>query len=331
MSAIKIETVSLVTTDNKENNLANYRKYIDDAGANGVQLLVLPEYSSTGLAKNISMNYISAEEKELFEKNAEPVPEGETVKMIIERANKYNMYVAWTMIERDKFYTDRIYNTAVLVGPEGYVGSYRKVHRAGTEKMMFLAGDKGSDVFDTSIGKIGFIICFDKTYPDTVRALKLKGAEIIINPTAWPGLDQRLGKLDLSMQFHRYAGRCRAMENGVFYVDCNLGCNPEDKMNAEGGHARIMTPAGEILAETGWNEEKIVVTADPQASIAEYYEKMGITEEQHLDMLKKRQRLHDKAAIATDVAMTNIRFYGSALCNTLMDLPTAWKVKGKLK
>ena len=58
---------------------------------------------------------------------------------------------------------------------------------------------------------------------------------------------------------------------------------------------------------------------------------MGISEEQHLDMLKKRQRLHDKAATAADVAMTNIRFYGSALCNTLMDLPTAWKVKGKLK
>lgn len=328
MGTVRIECVSLVTTDSKETNLKNYVKYIEDAAANGVNILVLPEYSSTGLPDDISMNYVSKAEKKHFEDNAELIPQGETVQLMMEQAKKHDLYIAWTMIERDQFYEDRIYNTAVLVGPEGLVGTYRKVHRAGTEKMMFLAGDRGSEVFDTAYGKVGLIICFDKNSPDTVRALKLKGAEIIINPTAWPGLDRRLGDLDISMQLHRYAGRNRAIENGVVYVDCNLGCRPEDTLNAEAGHARIMTPLGEILAETkGWGEDKIVADLDPQASIAAYYEAMHLTPEEHLAMLRKQQDKHEKYMALGDVILTNIRFYGSAVLNNVFDFPTMLKYR----
>ena len=332
MSTVRIECVSLVTTDSKKTNLKNYVRYIEDAAANGVNILVLPEYSSTGLPDDISMNYVSQAEKKHFEENAELIPQGETVQLMMEQAKKHDLYICWTMIERDQFYEDRIYNTAVLVGPEGLVGTYRKVHRAGTEKMMFLAGDKGSDVLDTAYGKVGLIICFDKNSPDTVRALKLKGAEIIINPTAWPGLDRRLGDLDISMQLHRYAGRNRAIENGVVYVDCNLGCRPEDTLNAEAGHARIMTPLGEILAETkGWGEDKIVADLDPQASIAAYYEAMHLTPEEHLAMLRKQQDKHEKYMALGDVILTNIRFYGSAVLNNVFDFPNMLRYRKRMK
>ncbi len=332
MSMVRIECVSLVTTDSKKTNLENYVRYIEDAAANGVKLLMFPEYSSTGLPDDISMNYVSKAEKQHFEENAELIPQGETVQLMMEQAKKHDLYVCWTMIERDQFYADRIYNTAVLVGPEGLVGTYRKVHRAGTEKMMFLAGDKGSDVFDTAFGKIGFIICFDKNSPETVRSLKLKGAEIILNPTAWPGLDRRLGNLDPSMQLHRYAGQNRAMENGVVYVDCNLGCRPEDTLNAEAGHARVMTPLGEILAETkGWGEDKIVVDIDPQQAIADYYKAMGFTPEEHLAMLREQQDKYEKRMALGDVILTNIRFYGSAIGNTILDFPTMLKYRKRKK
>ena len=332
MSKVRIECVSLVTTDRKKTNLENYVRYIEDAAANGVKLLMFPEYSSTGLPDDISMNYVSKAEKQHFEENAELIPQGETVQLMMEQAKKHDLYICWTMIERDQFYADRIYNTAVLVGPEGLVGTYRKVHRAGTEKMMFLAGDKGSEVFDTSFGKVGFIICFDKNSPETVRNLKLKGAEIILNPTAWPGLDRRLGNLDPSMQLHRYAGQNRAMENGVVYVDCNLGCRPGDTLNAEAGHARVMTPLGEILAETkGWEEDKIVVDIDPQQAIADYYRAMGFTPEDHLAMLQKQQDKYEKRMALGDVILTNIRFYGSAVGNTILDFPTMLQYRKRAK
>ncbi|MBO4445992.1 MAG: carbon-nitrogen hydrolase family protein [Clostridia bacterium] len=332
MGKVRIECVSLVTTDSKKKNLENYVKYIEDAAANGVNILVLPEYSSTGLPDDISMNYVSAAERRHFLENAELIPQGETVSLMCEKAKEHGLYICWTMIEQDQFYDDRIYNTAVLVGPEGLVGTYRKVHRAGTEKMMFLAGDKGSDVFDTAYGKVGLIICFDKNSPDTVRALKLKGAEIIINPTAWPGLDRRLGNFDVSMQLHRYAGRNRAFENGVVYVDCNLGCRPDDTLNAEAGHSRIITPLGEIFAETkGWGESKIVVDIDPQEAIAEYYRKTNLTPAEHLRMLQEQQDKHEKYMALGDVILTNIRFYGSAVLNTVIDFPTRMKYRKLIK
>lgn len=325
---VRIECVSIVTTDSKETNLKNYIRYIEDAARNGVNILVFPEYSSTGLPNDVSMNRVSKDERKYFENNAELIPQGETVQLLCEQAAKHRIYLCWTMIERDQFYADRIYNTAVLVGPEGLVGTYRKVHRAGTEKMMFLAGDKGSDVFDTPYGKIGLIICFDKNSPDTVRNLKLKGAEIILNPTAWPGLDQRFGNWDISMQLHRYAGQNRAMENGVVYVDCNLGCLPNDTSNAEAGHSRIISPLGDILAETkGWGENKAIADIDPQAAITEYYKMMRFTPEEHLNLLKKQQDKHEKHMSHGDVILTNIRFYGSAIANTVLDFPNMLKYR----
>ncbi len=84
MSTVRIECVSLVTTDSKATNLKNYVKYIEDAAANGVNILVLPEYSSTGLPDDISMNYVSKAEKKHFEENAELIPQGETVQLMME-------------------------------------------------------------------------------------------------------------------------------------------------------------------------------------------------------------------------------------------------------
>ena len=149
MAKVRIACVSFVTTEDKQTNLNHFVQYIEDASRNGVNILVFPEYSSTGLSRDASMNRVSAAERMLFEDHAERIPQGETVRLMTEQAAKHRMYLCWTMIERDQFYADRIYNTAVLVGPEGLVGTYRKVHRAGTEKMMFLAGDQGSEVFDT--------------------------------------------------------------------------------------------------------------------------------------------------------------------------------------
>ena len=116
VAKVRIACVSLVTTEDKQTNLNHFVHYIEDASRNGVNILVFPEYSSTGLSKDASMNRVSAAERMLFEDHAERIPQGETVRLMTEQAAKHRMYLCWTMIERDQFYADRIYNTAVLEG-----------------------------------------------------------------------------------------------------------------------------------------------------------------------------------------------------------------------
>ncbi len=331
MANMKVEVVSLVTTDSKQTNLENFLRYMDDAAENGVDLIMFPEYSLTGLPDRISMNVLVPEEKAHFEANAEFIPEGPTVSAVMERAKERNLYVCWTMMEQDKYYSGRIYNTAVLVGPEGLVGTYRKVHRAGTEALCFCKGDSASDVFDTPFGKVGFIICFDKLFPETVRELKLKGAEIILSPTAWPGLDRRLGNLDPSMQLYRYAGPTRAVENGVVYIDANLGARPGQNGSAQGGHPRIVDAMGRYLTEGSWDEGKFIAELDPQASIAEYYDHLRLSKEQHLKLLQRQQEVFEKTHLFWETVRINIGFYGNALGKTALDLGNALLFKYVLK
>ena len=93
-----------------------------------------------------------------------------------------------------------------------------------------------------------------------------------------------------------------------------------------------MTPLGEILAETkGWEEDKIVVDIDPQQAIADYYRAMDFTPEEHLAMLREQQEKHEKRMALGDVILTNIRFYGSAVGNTVLDFPTMLKYRKRMK
>ena len=319
----RFETVSFVVTDDKAKNMATIGKYVAEAGANDVDLILFPELSTCGLPEDISMNTVSEEAKVYFAENAEYVPVGPTVKQMTEWARQYDMSIAWTMLEKDPYYPDRLYNTQVLVGPEGFVGKYHKVHLAGTEAYMEEAGTAYSEVFDTRLGKIGMVTCFDKVSPDTVRELKLRGAEIVLAPSAWPGLDQRLGDLDPIMQLYRYTGTSRTMENGVIFLETNWAANPGDKTNAEAGHARICDARGMSYGETGWTEGIVVADIDVKASLADYYKHLDLTEEEHLDHLQQKQDKHKKNSDTAGVALTNVKFYGSALLNTLLDADEA--------
>ena len=88
---------------------------------------------------------------------------------------------------------DRLYNSAVLVGPEGYVGRYRKLHLFMNEKDYFQPGDAGLPVFDIGACKVGMLVCFDWQFPEAWRVLALKGADVICHPAnlVLPGLAQR--------------------------------------------------------------------------------------------------------------------------------------------
>jgi len=179
------------------------------------------------------------------------------------------MYISWTMVEQDRVYCDRFYNTHVLVGPEGFVGKHSKAHLAGTERLYFYPG-KDCNVYDTTIGKIGMVTCVERNYPELSRCLKLAGAEIVISADAWPGLDKSLGEKDPYLCMHKQMGNSRAVENAVVFVDSNAACAAGITRVEEGlevGHARIVSPEGIELASTGWEEGVAMVEIDPQAAI----------------------------------------------------------------
>ena len=325
MSLIRIEALSMTAEPDKARNLVRFLSFMEESAARGTKLVLFPELSLTGLPENLSMAWPHQEFSDYFHANAERVPEGESVQKLIEKAKELGLYVCWSMSELDK--ENRFRNAAVLIGPEGYIGKYHKQNPAGTEVFQMEASREECPVFDTPIGKIGVLICYDKVFPAVVRQMKLKGAEIVLSPTAWPGMHRGLGGLDLMMQYHRWAGTNRALENGVVLVDANHSSHPGVKRSPEGGHSRIIHPLRGVVSETGWEETFAAAELDPQAAIEEYYAALGVSKEEHLQRLRAAQTRYEKRKLLRSVLAVNLRFYARAGIAFAADLVTALRYR----
>lgn len=160
-----------------EHNKALCRETISSCFSAGADLVLLPEL--------IVQGYV-ADREELWPV-AETIP-GPTVEEWTELAAKGNGYVVGGLVERDD---DRLYNSAIAIGPEGLVAHYRKVHLFAAEKHAFAPGDLGFPTAVTGLGTIGICVCYDLRFVEATRILALKGADLICVPTAWlPGFDQ---------------------------------------------------------------------------------------------------------------------------------------------
>lgn len=154
-------------------NLKSTLALIDEAAAAGARLILLPELCNTG--------YVFQTRQEAYSL-AESIPAGETVTAWMNAAQRYQAYIVAGICERDG---DNLYNSAVIIGPEGYIGTYRKLHLWGEEKLFFAAGNAGIPVFDTPIGRIAALICYDLWFPEAVRSCVVKQADIVCIPTNW--------------------------------------------------------------------------------------------------------------------------------------------------
>ena len=184
---------------------------------------VLPELFNTGY------NFVDAGEVASL---AEPV-DGQTYGAIAEFARLNSCYVAYGFAEQ----SGRIYNSAALVGPDGRVGLFRKVHLFYRETLFFSPGDLGFPVFDLPFGKVGMMICFDWIYPESTRTLALHGAQLILHPS------------NLVMPYCPDAMVTRCLENRVFAATTNRIGN-EDRGGISLtyiGKSEIISPRGEIL------------------------------------------------------------------------------------
>jgi predicted amidohydrolase len=157
----------------KDVNLDTSLGLIEQAAANGAKLLVLPELCNSG--------YVFKSREEAFSL-AEPIPDGPTVRRWEDAAASHDVYIAAGITERDG---DSLYNAAVLIGPSGYIGTFRKVHLWNEETLYFEPGNLGFPVFHTPIGRIGMAICYDGWFPETYRLNALAGADIVCVPTNW--------------------------------------------------------------------------------------------------------------------------------------------------
>ena len=157
----------------KDENLARSVALVERAAAGGAALVVLPELANTG--------YMFESRTEAFAL-AEPVPAGPSTQAWIEVARRCNTLIVAGIAERDG---ERLYNAAVVVGPTGWLGTYRKLHLWGDEHLVFEAGDKGLPLFHTPGGRLGVVICYDGWFPEVYRLLAMQGADVVAMPTNW--------------------------------------------------------------------------------------------------------------------------------------------------
>jgi N-carbamoylputrescine amidase len=158
---------------NKRTNVSRSVGFLEAAAERGAELVVLPELVNSG--------YVFRDRAEALEL-AEPVPDGETTATWLEAAARLELFVVAGIAERDG---GVLYNSAVIIGPNGYVGRFRKVHLWGDEKRVFSVGNLGFPVFEAPFGRLSVAICYDGWFPETYRAAALQGADILCVPTNW--------------------------------------------------------------------------------------------------------------------------------------------------
>ena len=205
---------------NKNRNLAVIAELVKRAKR--ASLLVLPELCTTGYV------FKSIDELRAL---AEPVPEGRTVRFLSKLAREHNTYIVCGIAEREG---DAFYNSAVLVGPEGFVGLYRKSHLFWNEKKFFEKGSTGFQVFELPFANVGIMICFDWIFPEAARTLALKGADVIAHP------------VNLVFPYAFTAAKTRAVENKVYVIMCNR-TGKERGLLFRGG-SLIVSPKMRVLA-----------------------------------------------------------------------------------
>jgi predicted amidohydrolase len=169
VAAIQTHAAAGEKTSNNDQELEAIHRACDE----GATMLVLPELGNSG--------YIFNSRDELSDL-AEPAFGGETTSMWAQVARERGVYICGGLAEVDR---GRFFNSAVLVGPEGFIGRYRKVHLWDEEKLFFEPGDLGLNVFHLPFGRVGVMICYDGWHPEVARILKLSGADLILDPTCW--------------------------------------------------------------------------------------------------------------------------------------------------
>lgn len=208
-------------------------------------LIVLPELFSTG--------YLFLNKDELHTL-AEPADNGITHDFIFTLCRRKNCAIVYGFAEKTK---DKIYNSAIMMAPQGIVGHYRKTHLFYEEWRLFSPGNLPFQVYDYQGVKIGILICFDYVYPEAMRTLALKGAQIVLLPA------------NLVLQFCPHAMITRSLENRIYTVLADRTGSDDRKIKKLRfiGNSQIVAPNAEVLVRVGTEECAKVINIDPDIAL----------------------------------------------------------------
>jgi len=244
-----------------EGDFARVAAYVERARADGVQLLALPEGALGGYLLSLDG---SAEPPPAFD------PAGPEIARVAALAGDMVVAVGYTEASGDY-----LYNSAVCVSGDGVLGHHRKVHQPLHEDAHFAAGDR-FEAFDTPVGRLGLMICYDKAFPEAARTLAMDGAEIIVCLSAWPGARTNpspdLAEDRWKRRFDLF-DRARALENQVVWLSANQsGTFGSLRFVAS---AKVVDPGGDVLADTGVFEGMAVASVDVGAALEMARRSMG--------------------------------------------------------
>lgn len=260
---IKVGIIQQSCGNDISNNLCKLHYNIEQVTTAGAQLVVLQELHNTPY-------FCQTEDTDMFNL-AEPIP-GPSTNIFSKIASLYGIVLVTSLFEKRA--PGLYHNTAVVFDRDGSMaGKYRKMHipddPAYYEKFYFTPGDLGFEPIQTSLGKLGVQVCWDQWYPEGARLMALKGAEILIYPTAigWESTDTNEEKIR-QLDAWTTVQRGHAVANGLPVIAVNrVGHEPDPSGQTNGiqfwGNSFVAGPQGEILAQAGnMEEENLVVELD---------------------------------------------------------------------
>lgn len=267
MKELKIGFLQQHNTADVRGNILRLAEGVADLARRGAELIVLQELHN-------SLYFCQVEDVNNFDL-AEPIP-GPSTQMFGELARQYGVVIVTSLFERRA--PGLYHNTAVVIERDGTIaGKYRKMHipddPAYYEKFYFTPGDLGFNPIDTSVGRLGVMVCWDQWYPEAARLMALRGAELLIYPTAIgyalsdePDEQQRQRRAWQTVQ------RGHAVANGLPVVTVNrVGFEPDPSGQTGGiqfwGTSFVAGPQGELFYEASEDEEEsIIVSIDMEHS-----------------------------------------------------------------
>ena len=264
---MKVGLVQQANTADRAANIEKLQRHIRQAAAEGAELVVLQELHN-------GLYFCQTEDTSLFDQ-AEPIP-GPSTELFGALAKELGIVLVLSLFERRA--PGLYHNTAVVLERDGFIaGKYRKMHipddPAYYEKFYFTPGDLGFEPIDTSVGRLGVLVCWDQWYPEAARLMAMRGAELLIYPTAigWESSDTEEEK---ARQLGAWVTvqRGHAVANGLPVISVNrTGHEPDPSGQTNGiqvwGNSFVAGPQGELITTLPNDEETVrVVEVDKQRS-----------------------------------------------------------------
>lgn len=254
---------------NLQGNLEKAERMCLEACENGANLMILPEVFNVGSSIYDRVSAYAC---------AETIPDGPTVRMMKKVSEEKQVWLCGSLIERDGV---NLYNTAVLTGPAGLIGIYRKLHLCGNETLYFEPGDRGIPVFHTELGRIAMLICLDAYYPETFRIAALQGADIILVPFNSEDAHEKRRMPEGCHTALTVLCQAAAVSNHIFVVGC-------DRTGKSGSYLS----AGQSIIANPWGMPEVPIAPFDRETIL--YAQIDLSESRRKNINPCNNRLGDR-------------------------------------